>query len=139
MTNQKMPGRDKLEQVILELEERGLIQRTGEIYNGGPVYVPTQPGGLSVVDLMNAAVCGPLVAINVPWPDTVSGLVEWRLVGWTEAGARLPILTDHDGDAAAWGSDFAIQGPDGRWTFPDGESCAGSELAAAFARRKVRH
>lgn len=85
---------------------------------------------------------GPFVAINIPWPGTPSGFVEWRLVDWTiadEEYPRLPILADKGGDTGAWASDYAVEGPDGYWTFPGGDTCDNAGLAAAFKRREAKH
>jgi hypothetical protein len=86
---------------------------------------------------------GTLIAIPVPWAHSPSGGVEWRLVDWTvpdDDGQRLPIWADVAGDTGAWGSDYALRGPqDGEWGFPDGERCSVEALAAAFRRRRIKH
>ena len=93
-------------------------------------------------DPLLLATKGPLVAIPIPWAHCPSGCVEWRLVDWTVAdddGRRLPILDDGGGETGAWGSDYAIQGPDGGWRFTDGETCDNENLLAAFKRRIPKH
>jgi hypothetical protein len=83
----------------------------------------------------------PLVAINVPWPTTASGFVEWRLVDWTVEGdghPRYPVLDDGSGDTEAWGDLYAVE-HDGGWKFPDGKTCDDAGLAAAFKRREAKH
>jgi hypothetical protein len=81
---------------------------------------------------------GTLIAIPVPWEHSPSGCVEWKLTSWTvpdDNGKRFPIWADVDGESGAWGSDYAIRGPqDSDWLFPDGERSSD----AAFTRRGAR-
>ena len=84
---------------------------------------------------------GTLIALCVPWEGSPSGCVEWRLVDWTvtdDDGQSFPIWADVAGDTGAWGSDYALRGPqDSDWCFPDGERCDDANLTATFERRRA--
>ena len=104
-------------------------------------HTTPKPLGRELLTRFTPPVDGTLIALCIPWEGSPSGCVEWRLVDWTvtdDDGQSFPIWADVAGDTGAWGSDYALRGPqDSDWCFPDGERCDDANLAATFERRRA--